>query len=327
MHHTTLNTSRTKIDTDFLDEKGYLILKDILSPKEVHQVKQKTLEILKTEAPRNGEFGYSLIRENLIQGSKKIQLFVFDSIFVLLKKLFRISSFIFPKVVPLLMQYRSKPFDYTKNSLFKRELRQIGVCIMEQYENPKDHRICDLVNKGVEFDIFYQHPKILALVKHIVGKDYKLSSLNHRSPQKNSYQQDLHVDYPRSIKGDTFYACNALYVLDDMDESNGATRVVPGSHRFASRPCEHMPDPKATHPDEIILEAKAGDVIFLNSHVWHGGTVNKSGKERAVIQSYFVHRSHTPQQFQQLQMRTDTLKRLSKQALEILDVNKSMSKF
>ncbi|MFT6972222.1 MAG: ectoine hydroxylase-related dioxygenase (phytanoyl-CoA dioxygenase family) [Roseivirga sp.] len=94
-----------------------------------------------------------------------------------------------------------------------------------------------------------------------------------------------------------------------------------GDSKSGRTPYEAMPDQKAEHPNEIILNAKAGDVIFLNSHVWHGGTINKSGKERTIVQSYFVHRSHPPQQFQRSQIREETERRLNKRALEILDIH------
>jgi len=43
--------------------------------------------------------------------------------------------------------------------------------------------------------------------------------------------------------------------------------------------------------------------------------------ERTIIQSYFVHRSHLPQQYQRFQIRNEIAKRLSKAALEILGIH------
>jgi ectoine hydroxylase-related dioxygenase (phytanoyl-CoA dioxygenase family) len=317
MNYTRVDPVKTISDTDFLDENGYVIVKGVISSEEIYSTKQKINKIQQIESPRNGEFGYSLLREKLLKDNKVFKLYLFDLVFRSLKLLFTVLL----KVLPQLKQF-IKSNDHKKSGSIKTELRQMLICIREQVDHQRDKRVCDLVNKGIEFDVFYQNTKILALVEHIIGEDFKLSSLNLRSPQKNNKQQDMHVDYPWAIKGDKFYACNALFLLDDMSELNGSTRVVPGSHKSGMMPYEAMPDQKAKHPNEIILNAKAGDVIFLNSHVWHGGTINKSGKERTIIQSYFVHRSHPPQQFQRSQIREETERRLNKRALEILDIHR-----
>ena len=55
-------------------------------------------------------------------------------------------------------------------------------------------RLADLVNKGEVFDIFYTHRKVLAAVETILGKEFKLSSLNYRAAKPGSGLQKLHVD-------------------------------------------------------------------------------------------------------------------------------------
>ena len=41
-------------------------------------------------------------------------------------------------------------------------------------------RLADLVNKGEVFDPVYTNPKVLAAIDHVIGRDFKLSSLNAR---------------------------------------------------------------------------------------------------------------------------------------------------
>jgi len=196
------------------------------------------------------------------------------------------------------------------------------ICIVEQYDGKKDdRRICDLVNKGKEFDILFQDPILLDAVKYLIGSDFKLSSLNLRSPKKNNTIQDMHVDYPWAVKGDVYYACNALWLLNDMSPSNGATRIIPGSHKWGRMPYEGMNNVKDVHPDEIIVSAKAGDILLVNSHVWHGGTINSTGDERTIAQAYFVHRGCYPQQFHRFQIRPETKERLNEDQLRLLDIH------
>jgi len=49
---------------------------------------------------------------------------------------------------------------------------------------------------------------------------------------------------------------------------NGATRVVPGTHRQAGLPSNYLQDLISPHPEEILLEVAAGTVILFNAHLF-----------------------------------------------------------
>ena len=58
--------------------------------------------------------------------------------------------------------------------------------------HPKEEgadRLADLVNKGEVFDIFYTHSRVLAAIEVVLGKEYKLSSLNYRAAKPNQADQ------------------------------------------------------------------------------------------------------------------------------------------
>jgi ectoine hydroxylase-related dioxygenase (phytanoyl-CoA dioxygenase family) len=130
----------------------------------------------------------------------------------------------------------------------------------------------------------------------------------------------MHADWPWTVQPGTFYTSNTLWMLDDITEENGPTRVIPGTHFTGKLPNEELSDLRAPHPDEVHVTGKAGSVLILNGHVWHGGTTNKSGESRQLIQSYFVHKAHHPQQFQHLLITPETRARLNDDALKILDI-------
>ena len=67
-----------------------------------------------------------------------------------------------------------------------------------------------------------------------------------------------------------------------MTEENGATRLVPGSHK-KPLPKDLMDDPKETVAEEIFVACPAGTGIFLHGDVWHGGRANYSTDPRRVI--------------------------------------------
>ena len=158
--------------------------------------------------------------------------------------------------------------------------------------------------------------------RSIIGDDFKLSSLNYRGPQR-TYSQVIHVDWFQDIRLNKTYSCNTLWLLDDMTPENGATRVIPGSHKWYVRPQRKMEgqDRKMALDNERLIEAKAGSVIVVNGNLWHGGTQNVSGSDRAVLQGYFIHGAHNQQQYQTDLVTEDTLARLSTADKKVLDIN------
>ena len=81
-----------------------------------------------------------------------------------------------------------------------------------------------------------------------------------------------------------------------------------------------MPDPAAGHPDEVLITGRAGTVVIFNSHLWHGGTLNRSDRPRRALHSYFTRRANRQQLDQKKYIRQETLPHLSPAARFILDV-------
>jgi ectoine hydroxylase-related dioxygenase (phytanoyl-CoA dioxygenase family) len=67
--------------------------------------------------------------------------------------------------------------------------------------------------------------------------------------------------------------CNTIWAMTDFTERNGATRVVPGSHRSADKLSFGEAD---TEPAEM----PAGSVLFYTGALYHGGGANRSDATR-----------------------------------------------
>lgn len=181
-------------------------------------------------------------------------------------------------------------------------------------------RLSDLVNKDPIFEICFTHPRVLAGIAHVLQGDLKLSSLNSRAALPGEGLQALHADWGAAVAPGEYQVCNSIWLLDDFTAENGATRVVPGSHRKGTLPRDELPDPRAPHPDERKLLAPAGTVVIFNSHVWHGGTLNTTSQRRRALHSYFCRRAQPQQLDQRRYIRPETAARLSPAARTILDV-------
>src|SRR5262249_7699066 len=148
-------------------------------------------------------------------------------------------------------------------------------------------RLADLVNKGALFEVCFAHPHVLAAVAHVLGGDLKLSSINGRNALPGQGNQWLHADHEEPPEPDGYHGCNTAWLLDDFTPENGATRLVPGSHRSGRLPQDALPDPGEPHPDEIKAVAPAGSVLVFNGHVWHSGTDNRTERPRRALFAFF----------------------------------------
>jgi ectoine hydroxylase-related dioxygenase (phytanoyl-CoA dioxygenase family) len=164
------------------------------------------------------------------------------------------------------------------------------------------HRLANLVDKGDVFRQSVMLPRVLECVRHVLGPAMKLSSLNARSADPHTEDgQPLHVDMGAIPDDRGFWVCNTVWMLDDFTPTNGATRLVPGSHRWGTRPQDVLADPLAAHPDEILLTGKAGSIAVMNAHLWHGGTANRTPAPRLAMHGFYC-RSDKPQQQYQKQL-------------------------
>ena len=169
-------------------------------------------------------------------------------------------------------------------------------------------RLANLVDKGECFERLVSHPMLLEAAEAVLGPDWKLSSLNYRAalPGEQSLQP-LHCDMgllPDSLGNAVF---NSIWMLDDFTPENGPTRFVPGSHRSGVLPSNGS----APHPDEQVALGFAGDVILMNSHMWHGGTANRTSTPRRSLHGFFVRGDQPQQQYQRRLLRADTVAGLS----------------
>ena len=150
-------------------------------------------------------------------------------------------------------------------------------------------RLANLLDKDLLFEKFITTPRVLAGITHVIGTNIQLSSLSSRAALPYGQgQQQLHTDWREAVEPGNYFVCNAAWLIDDYTEENGGTRIVSGSHRCGKLPQDALMDCMADHPDQISFTGRAGSVIVFNSHLWHGGRVNRSNCLRRGVLSYFV---------------------------------------
>ena len=160
----------------------------------------------------------------------------------------------------------------------------------ENYIEPGVRRLANLASKGSLFREIYAHPQVLEVVEAVMGSEIRASMVNARDvPPHTGVRMPFHMDSDKGRHRDEkgYSAATAIWILDPFTAENGATAVVPGSHLLGKSPKQVLADLNASHPDEIIVEGQAGDVLVFNGHCWHAGRPNLTdGHRRALLVHY-----------------------------------------
>ena len=187
-----------------------------------------------------------------------------------------------------------------------------------RYE-PGTRRLANLVDKGSIFAQIVAMPKILACMEHVIGPGYKLSSLNARSTNPhNEESQPWHADSGALADDRGYWVCNSVWMLDDFTPENGATRMIPRSHTW-----RRLPEAAGTSSmeGEELVTGKAGTVVIMNAHMWHGGTANRTDRCRRALHAFYTRNDKPQQQYQKAMLRPETLARLTPLQRRVLAID------
>lgn len=186
-------------------------------------------------------------------------------------------------------------------------------------QEPGARRLANLVNKGEIFEQAILTPEVLACMAHVLGAEFKLSSLNVRAADPYSdCSQPLHADSGAVADERGYWVCNSVWMLDDFTTENGAIRMVPGSHQWRRLPQEALADPMAPHPGEMLLTGRAGTVVVMNAHIWHGATANRTSGERRAMHAFYTRRDKPQQQYQKKLLSVEVQARSSPELRKLL---------
>lgn len=138
-----------------------------------------------------------------------------------------------------------------------------------------------------EFLKLAQTPIILDAIHRLIRGKFILNQQNGIiNPSGEKYNQAAwHRDLPyQHFVSSRPIAINALYCVDDFTLENGATHVLPASHKREAFPSEAFVNSNA-----VQVQAPAGSFIVLDCMCFHRGGFNQSmDRRRAVNHLYTI---------------------------------------
>lgn len=181
------------------------------------------------------------------------------------------------------------------------------------FEGDHTIRIYNLLAYQAVFQQVPVHPSLLPIVERVLDPGCLVSSLSSISIDPGEKAQPLHADdtlinLPRPHQP---LVCNSMWALTDFTEENGATRILPGSHRR-----EDKPEYGSSH-ETIAAEMPKGSLMIWNGSLWHGGGSNRSKDRRVGIAMNYCAGFIRQQENQQLGIPLEVVRTFSDRLLEL----------
>lgn len=163
-----------------------------------------------------------------------------------------------------------------------------------------------LINKGEVFQRVLQHPEVTPVLDYVIGREHILSETSAHLTRPGNPAMALHTDQwwmpPPVMPGESYrpsgditrnsvrcgplkrathpipapMCVQTMLMVSDFTDSNGATRLVPGSHMTGFQPDQSVPHIVPS----IAAQAPAGTIAIWEGRTWHSAGANTSNEVR-----------------------------------------------
>ena len=219
-----------------------------------------------------------------------------------------------------------------EQALSEEQVRIVKERVLEQAEGerlagiaqktPSGQNINCCVNKGRCFELLIeQHPSqvqggplIEQLVSEALGPGWISTSLIGAISLKGGVPQALHQDQGNDPDSRSPMSVNVLTAISDIDEKNGGTLVIPGSHITLSDAVRDR-RPVGKLPPAINVDAEAGTMVITDGRLLHGTGINHTDEPRIVMLNGMQKSWMRQQENWMLSVRPEVLERASEKLL------------
>jgi ectoine hydroxylase-related dioxygenase (phytanoyl-CoA dioxygenase family) len=146
------------------------------------------------------------------------------------------------------------------------------------FEGFTTNRVYGLLAKAPSEAALVLHPRVTAILDAVLLPSYLLTANLAINLLPGETAQDLHFDDPfyKLPRPRPPVSISSIWAIDEFTAANGATEVVPGSHRWG----EERP---GADVELVPIEMPAGSVMVYSGTLWHRGGANTTDRPRLAI--------------------------------------------
>lgn len=253
-----------------LAEKGYVVVENVMSPAMLATARASVERLMAHERE------HPYYPQNMDPAPDEAEIRAYYG------KAYTVDEEEIDRLVARIQEYRSLNAD----TLWPQPINKVSknfLFLPTIFDYGKSQRIWNLISKAPELAPLIEDPVILPAVRNILGVDCNLHDFQSTSIGPRTSGGAWHVDAPLGQLAEPLpefpLTLQNVWLLDDFTADNGATRVMPYSHKLRKAP------PWGSDPmdGEVVLEAPAGSVAMWLSNNWHRSGPNHTDKPRRAI--------------------------------------------
>ena len=259
---------------EFLQAEGYVVVENVLAETELVALREQVAEVLDRERKTPPDPGPATSR------------LADDDLRDYFVEHYSVSPAELERMLRFIRRTRSQQLD-TPWPVPAGEVNKTFLHLPTRFDQDRSQRIWNLLGKAERVSALVEQQAVLAMVRSVLGADCLLSDCSATSIGAQTAGGSWHVDVPVGQLPEPLpeipLTVQNAWMLDDFTTENGATRVVPGSHRSRRKP----PWSSADLDGEVILTAPAGSVAIWLSNTWHRSGPNRTDCPRRAILGYY----------------------------------------
>ena len=152
-----------------------------------------------------------------------------------------------------------------------------------------------IINATQAFAPYLADSRILDIVKACFGSWPRISCTDCVINEPGNERGYWHADWPYNGTNashvvapypDVLMHLSTIWMLSDFTQDNGATWILPGSHRQRENPSAGTMigvDCDRPLPGQMQVEGQAGSVLLYDSRLWHAVAANTSESSRVAL--------------------------------------------
>lgn len=201
-------------------------------------------------------------------------------------------------------QLRKEGYCLLKSVIPREKVRRIARDIdsaMEAGNRAHAERGWSAVAHMTSLAPYFAESRLLEIARTIFNHaSFRISQTEFKSvpPRSNpSHWRGYHTDWPHDLTDrshcgrvnqpfpDVVMSLTTIWMLAEFTPENGATWVVPRTHRDLRNPRGELDgiDEHCSIPGELQVSGAAGDVVVIDSRIWHSRGANATDQTRTSV--------------------------------------------